>query len=355
MSLATRILTAQDNARARTAIRRTEPDVLRRASSHSLPVGPRLESGVVAGYALDLRAKAEDPDWPPGWMVLGGGGAADGSIVQVGSVMAERLIYVSQVQWGLACFERYLAGGGEVWLVGAIGAGRYLVASQQRGGRYDGGWLHRFAFPHTYPLRKPWVSAMAQGEGASLLVRLYGVTEEPLFAEAALRALRPLRVSVANGGARSSLGGGPFLEEYPTDPPSLVLNGTFFALWGLHDVGVALGDEQAASEFEEGVDVLARELHRWDVGFWSRYDLYPHRVANVANPFYHRLHINLLRAMRVLAPRPQFDVMIERFEAYGRSSRNVRRVYVHKLLFRLFSPRSAVLQRVLPWANIANG
>ena len=41
-----------------------------------------------------------------------------------------------------------------------------------------------------------------------------------------------------------------------------MLNGAFFALWGLHDVGVALGDEQAASELEEGVDVLAGELHR---------------------------------------------------------------------------------------------
>jgi len=90
------------------------------------------------------------------------------------------------------------------------------------------------------------------------------------------------------------------------------------------------------------------------MGFWSRYDLFPHRVANVANPFYHRLHINLLRAMRVLAPRPQFDVMIERFEAYGRSSRNVRRACAHNLLFRLLSPRRAAVRRVLLWANLEN-
>jgi heparosan-N-sulfate-glucuronate 5-epimerase len=340
-----------DDARARTEIRRTEPDLLRRAGSFALPVGPRLAPGTVSGYGIDLRAKVEGPEWPPGWMVLGGGETADGSVARVGGVMAQRLIYVHHVQWGLGCFERYLAGDGEVWLAGALGTGRYLVASQERRGRYDGGWVHRFAFPHTYPLRKPWVSAMAQGEGASLLVRLYGVTEEQEFAEAALRALRPLRVAVADGGARASLGGGPFLEEYPTEPPSFVLNGAFFALWGLHDVGVALDDEQAASEFQEGVDVLASELHRWDTGYWSRYDLFPHRVANVANPFYHRLHINLLRAMRVLAPRAQFDETIERFEAYGRSSRNVRRAYAHKLLFRVLSPRRAALRRVLPWAS----
>jgi len=297
-----------------------------------------------------MRAKAENPRWPQDWMILGGGGHPDGTVERIGSVMAERLVYVAAIQWGLGCFERYLAGEGAPWLDGAVKAGRYLVSAQAQGGRHDGGWVHRFAFPHTYPLSFPWVSAMAQGEGASLLVRLHHLTGDTVFADAALRALKPLRVPVASGGTRARLGNGAFLEEYPTDPPSLVLNGAFFALWGLHDVGAGLGDGLAAAEFEDGVDVLARELHRWDMGFWSRYDLFPHRVPNVANPFYHRLHINLLRSMSVLAPRPQFDEAIERFEAYGRSSRNVMRAYGYKLLFRAVSPRRSSLRRVLPWS-----
>jgi heparosan-N-sulfate-glucuronate 5-epimerase len=340
-----------DDIRARIAIRQGEPDWLRRAGSLALPLGPRLARGAVGGYPIDLQAKAEAPNWPQEWMLLGGGGAADGSVAEVTSVRAERLIYVAQMQWALGCFERYLAGEGEAWLAGAVGAGRYLVSSQERGGRHDGGWVHRFVFPHTFPLREPWVSAMAQGEGASLLVRLHQVTEEPAFAEAAQRALRPMRVAVNSGGTRTTLGGGPFLEEYPTNPASYVLNGAFFALWGLHDVGLALNDGQAAREFEEGVDAVACQLHRWDTGFWSRYDLFPHRVANVANPFYHRLHINLLRAMQVLAPRPQFDTTIERFEAYARSPANLGRAYAHKILFRALSPRRPALQRALPWAR----
>jgi len=339
----------KDAIRSRAA-RRVQPGVLRRAGSFPLPVGPRLTPGAVAGYAIDMTAKSEDPVWPPGWMILGGGGAADGTVERVGSILAERLVYVAHVQWGLGCFERYLAGGDETWLDGAVGTGRYLVQAQQRGGRHDGGWVHRFAFPHTYPLHRPWVSAMAQGEGASLLVRLHDATGEEEFAAAAQRALRPYRVRVADGGIRATLGGGPFFEEYPTDPPSLVLNGAFFALWGLHDVAVALADDRAAAEFEEGVDVLAAELSRWDAGFWSRYDLYPHRMRNVANPFYHRLHINLLRAMRILAPRPEFDAAIDCFEAYSRSARNVRRAYAYKVAFRVLSPRRPALRRVLPWA-----
>lgn len=183
-----------------------------------------------------------------------------------------------------------------------------------------------------------------------MLVRLYGETGDEVFGEAARRALRPLRVPARAGGTLASLGGGPFLEEYPTDPPSFVLNGTFFALWGLHDVALALDDEQAAAMFEEALEVLARELGRWDTGYWSRYDLFPHRISNVANPFYHRLHISLLRAMHRTAPRAQFAAAIARFEGYARRRRNVVRAYSQKVVFRLASPRRHTLRRLLPWA-----
>jgi hypothetical protein len=309
----------------------------------------------VAGYPIDLSVKSDEPEWPREWMVLGGRGAAGGSSLRVSRVMAERMIYVGQIQWGLGCFERYLAGDGDRWLAGALQLGVHLVEAQERQGPWDGGWLHRFAFPHTYPLPGPWLSAMAQGQGASLLVRLYGETGDEAFAQAAQRALRPLRLPVSAGGTLASLGGGPFLEEYPTDPPSFVLNGTFFALWGLQDVGLALGDERAAAMFTEAVDVLARELGRWDTGTWSRYDLFPHRVSNLANPFYHRLHITLLRAMQRAAPRSEFSAAIARFEDYASRRYNIVRAYTHKIVFRVASPRRSSLQRLLPWTPSRHG
>ena len=82
-----------------------------------------------------------------------------------------------------------------------------------------------------------------------------------------------------------------FPEEFPTDPPSLVLNGGIFALWGDYDIWIGLGDADARKRFEDGVETLARNVHRWDTGYWSRYDLYPHRIVNLASPWYHTLHI----------------------------------------------------------------
>ena len=172
--------------------------------------------------------------------------------------------------------------------------------------------------PKTTPIGSnlPWLSAMAQGEGASLLVRAHAATKDDRFADAAHRALGSLAVPIAEGGLRARLGAGFFLEEYPTDPPSHVLNGGIFALWGYHDVALGLGDEVARREFERGVDTLAQNVGRWDTGSWSRYDLFPRRVDNVASSAYHLLHINQLLAMQLIAPSPELAAAAARFEGY---------------------------------------
>jgi hypothetical protein len=153
------------------------------------------------------------------------------------------------------------------------------------------------------------------------------------------------------GGAAAPLGGTLFPEEYPTQPASFVLNGALFALWGLRDVGLALGDAGALTAFEEGVDALAGNIERWDTGRWSRYDLFPHRVTNVASRAYHELHVAQLEAMHELAPRPELLAAAERFAGYAGSPPARASAFARKALFRLADPRSERLARLLPWAR----
>jgi hypothetical protein len=193
---------------------------------------------------------------------------------------------------------------------------------------------------------------MAQGEAASLLIRAYTASGNDLFAEAALLALRPLGILQSAGGARAALGDGFFLEEYPTDPPSHVLNGGIFALWGYYDVAVGLVNADARREFDEGVDTLARNIHRWDTGAWTRYDLFPFVITNVASSFYHRLHSDQLRAMQLVAPRADFMAAIERFEHYLSSRANRTRAVAHKALFRMLIPRNRVLGTRTPFKGV---
>jgi hypothetical protein len=252
---------------------------------------------------------------------------------------------VTTAQWGLGAYERYLKGEGEAWLQAARGAAEYLLAEQVEGGPQDGGWLHHMQMPHTFVVDPPWTSAISQGEGASLLVRLHGETGDERFAEAARRALRPMEVAVAEGGTFAELDGGPFVEEYPTTPPSYVLNGAIFGVWGYHDVGRGLDDATITAQFEALATTLAAAMPRFDTGYWSRYDLFPHPVANVASPAYHLLHINQLRVLDGLAPGLGFGTVAERFDGY-RGSRLARgRALGRKIAFRLLVPRRRPARR----------
>jgi heparosan-N-sulfate-glucuronate 5-epimerase len=282
-------------------------------------VGPHVERDTIRGYYIDLR-EAATAQWPPPWL--------------------PRLkLYVGICQWGLGCYERYLAGEGEEWLASALGAGGFLLETQERGGASAGGWLHRHPYPHTFSLSPPWMSGIAQGQAASLLARLHLETTDSRYAIAARNAVKPLSISTENGGLLTPLDGGMFPEEFPTRPPSLVLNGGIYALWGEYDIWIGLGDADAGNRFKDGVETLARNLHRWDTGYWSRYDLYPHRTVNLASPWYHVLHICQLKVFDHLVPRPEFRDMGRRFEAYASSPVKSARAFAHKGFFRLRSPR----------------
>ena len=302
--------------------------------SFRLARGRHVDAGAVRGYPIDFSSKAARPTVLPGFLDEPG-----------------RHLWVAHVQRGLGCFERWLDGDGEEWLAGARRAADVLVDQQVRGGVHDGGWVQLRHYPHTFALDPPWVSAMAQGEGASLLVRFYVETGDERYAESAGRALRLIGVSSVEGGASAPLGGVPFPEEYPTQPASFVLNGAIFASWGLRDAGLVLGDSAATGAFEDVVDALAANIERWDTGRWSRYDLFPHRVTNVASKAYHELHVAQLEAMHELTPRAELGAAAERFAGYAASPARRTGAFARKALFRIAEPRSARLARLLPWSR----
>src|SRR3954447_20183853 len=316
----------------------TDPDFFSSARSFPITLGTQVRPGELHGYYVDLRFKAEEASWPPPWLAP-----------------RSPQLHVSTAQWGLGAVERYVAGEGEEWLNAAKGAADHFVAEQVRGGDRDGAWIHGMPMHHTFLLRAPWISAMAQGEAASLLARVHAETGDERYADAALRALRPLRVASARGGAQALLGGGPFYEEYPTDPPSFVLNGAIFALWGVYDVSLRLDDDPAARDFADALDALASNIERWDCGYWSLYDLFPHPVPNVASSAYHSLHTTQLRALELLAPRPEIGRMADTFERYASSRASAARAFAVKSGFRMVVPRNRVLAHRLPWSEGRRG
>ena len=203
----------------------------------------------------------------------------------------------------------------------------------------DGVLPYRFPLRGTYTVEAPWCSAMAQGEAASFLVRAASLLERPELLAAARRAVRPLLD--ARPGIVVETEEGPVLEEYPTSPPSHVLNGWVFALWGLYDVAHSdSGDAESAALFARSTDTLAARLRLYELpGGWTRYDLYPHPLPNVASPFYHRLHVVQLRALAALYPSTRIVEAADRWERAARRPWVEGAAVAAKVAFRVVRPR----------------
>lgn len=139
-----------------------------------------------------------------------------------------------------------------------------------------GVWEYKFDW-NRYLLKAPWPSAMSQGEGISVLLRAYQLTNDQKYLECAKLALKSFEVSLKNGGVRYEDDKGfVWYEEYPADPPSHVLNGFIFALFGLYEFYKVTDDSEALNLFNQGIQTLEANLYLYDLGFWSSYDLPPY-------------------------------------------------------------------------------
>jgi hypothetical protein len=109
---------------------------------------------------------------------------------------------------------------------------------------------------------------------------------------------------------------GPILEEAEANPPSHILNGWVFALWGLWDVRVGLGERRVDPLLEATIDCLRTKLDEYDVGWWTRYSLFPHVLPDLAKPFYHRLHIDQMELLYRLTGITDFRYAASRWASY---------------------------------------
>jgi len=146
------------------------------------------------------------------------------------------------------------------------------------------------------------------------------VTRKSQYDEAARRAFESFLRSVDQGGvlftdSRSDV----WIEEYLVDPPTHILNGMIWALWGVYDYFLATGDPSAQQLFNKVVQTLIRNLARYDLGFWSLYEQSGTRLKMVASPFYHRLHTVQLSIMHRLTGADIFREYAHQWENYERS------------------------------------
>ena len=197
-------------------------------------------------------------------------------------------------------------------------------------------WNHHFDWEYRNTLKAPWYSALAQGQGISVLVRAHKESGDVRYLEAAQRALASFfRPTDTGGVVFTDDRGDLWFEEYIVSPPTHILNGFIWAAWGVYDYFLATNDRSAQELFARAVQTLLRNLDRYDLGFWSLYEQSGTRLSMVASPFYHQLHIVQLRTMRRLTGLSTFARVADRWESYTRSPSKRTRALCYKTAFKL--------------------
>jgi hypothetical protein len=243
---------------------------------------------------------------------------------------------IAIAQYGLGNFNLYLKSRE------ARRRERFLKAADWLGANLEknpGGfwvWNHHFDFEYRTPLRAPWYSGLAQGQGISLLVRAHAETGNAAYLDAAKRGFECMTADVAQGGVIfSDSDGHHWIEEYIVSPPTHILNGFMWASWGAHDLAIATHDELARKLWQDSLATLKANLHCYDTGYWSLYEQSGTRMKMMASPFYHRLHIVQLRVMAKLSGDSFFTEFADRWERYQQSRVKRSRALVYKSVFKL--------------------
>jgi len=272
---------------------------------HDVPeINPRAEVGRLGEYYMRFREKSDY------------GGQYDSSgipMLDYRGAIGLQYNPIAIAQWGLANYNRFRETGDESRGQKTLKAADWLCANLEQNSHGLWVWNHHFDWEYRDTLKAPWYSGLAQGQGVSLLLRAHAHASDKKYLHAAERAFVPLTRLITGGGVLSEdQAKNLWIEEYLVDPPTHILNGFIWALWGVYDMFLVTGENAHRALYERGLRTLERNLQAYDTGFWSLYEQSGTRLKMVASPFYHRLHIVQLRVMHRLTGEDQFARFAER-------------------------------------------
>jgi heparosan-N-sulfate-glucuronate 5-epimerase len=241
-------------------------------------------------------------------------------------------------QFGLGNFNEWLGNGDDrsTRLRHVVLTADWLVANLESNHCGVPVWHHYFDWEYRDTLRAPWYSGLAQGQGISLLHRAHAATGKDGYFQAAVRAYQALTLTIDQGGVVFvDQDGDPWIEEYIVDPPTHILNGFMWALWGVWDHWLVTREPEVKRFFDSCVQTLLKNLHRYDIGYWSLYEQSGTRLPMIASPFYHSLHIVQLEVLFRLTGHESFRAWAEKWTTYQDSRMNRTRALAQKIAFKL--------------------
>ena len=245
-----------------------------------------------------------------------------------------RMIYypISIGQFGLAIFHTYLKTGSEHDKERFFKIVEWFYQNRISDETLGDYWLTDVLKPE-YRINKPWPSAFSQSRAISILLRGFQLTGDKKYLDSAGGALKIFEIPTSEGGVTTNTENGPFYEEYPAPFPTMVLDGMFFSLCGLHDyIRAGENPQKAQKLYQQGVKTLKYVLPLYDLGYWIRYNycqqpFYP--KIDPATIGYLRLVINQLWLFYQLTGEPVFKQFATKWQSYDKLY-NILKMYMIK-------------------------
>jgi heparosan-N-sulfate-glucuronate 5-epimerase len=181
-----------------------------------------------------------------------------------------------------------------------------------------GTWPYYCLFPRAkmYGCRIPWISALAQGQGISVLLRAYSLVNHKKYLETAEYALKIFNIPVQDGGVLyKDEDSHWWYEEYacPRAEPSGVLNGFILAILGIYDFYHLTDDNLSKQLFEKGISTLRHHLKDFDTNYPYKLTYYD-RQKHIVSFEYHLFHIKLMRILYQITKEEIFKMYQNRWE-----------------------------------------
>ena len=234
------------------------------------PLGSFVNFDEISGYYNDLSKKVkfdkkhiEEKDYIPVFVTDSG----------------EKVRFPIQIaQYALGCYELFLKTKNDLYKQKMLVCSDYLLTLVGDGG-IDCMFFVKGLQNH--------YSAMCQGECLSLFLRSFKETNDEKYLNAAHKTYQFL-IDQSNGLIDELFR--PY--EYPEKP--IVLNGYIFSLFGIFDYYLQTKNDNVYEVFNKSLSSLKEELNKFCFEEWTYYDL----GGNIASPFYHGLHIELLKVLQ---------------------------------------------------------
>lgn len=199
-------------------------------------------------------------------------------------------------QYALGLHDAFYFTGDKRYLDNFFHYANYFVKTQS----HDGLWHYHFDW---FDAKAPWSSALAQGRGASVMLRAWLLSKKEFYRDAALNAVKQFNVSIEKGGFLHlfSPENCYYFEEYPTIPTGTI-NGFMATLMNIWELQYWIKEKELTDFWVQGIHSLEKMLPYYSTGWWSLYDRDDKSpILNVNSPRYHFLEMQYLQVLGVIS------------------------------------------------------